>query len=169
MSEQAINMETLNALLALVQAGNSGGRRKGRRSGGFGASRKSTPEESEARRKANDEECIKVFKAAGYKVVEPRFNVLTYNKWIAKGRKVKAGQKGHQVGPFNLFHEDQTEPLTTTVGGVEAKLMPVVDKLATAKVEPPKETPKPIPAPAKPVEATKTETAHYANVFDWNK
>jgi hypothetical protein len=64
---------------------------------------------SEARRKANDEECIRVFKAAGYKVVEPRFNVLTYKKWLEKGRRVKKGEKGFSVGPFKLFHEDQTE------------------------------------------------------------
>jgi hypothetical protein len=62
-----------------------------------------------ARRKANDEECIRVFKAAGYKVVEPRFNVLTYKKWLEKGRRVKKGEKGFSVGPFKLFHEDQTE------------------------------------------------------------
>ena len=66
-------------------------------------------EESEARRKANDEECIRVFKAAGYKVVEPRFNVLTYKKWLEKGRRVKKGEKGLSVGPFKLFHKDQTE------------------------------------------------------------
>src|SRR5262249_8617232 len=65
--------------------------------------------ESQARRKANDEECIRVFKAAGYKVVEPRFNVLTYKKWLEKGRQVKKGEKGFSVGPFKLFHEDQTE------------------------------------------------------------
>ena len=65
--------------------------------------------ESEARRKANDEECIRVFNAAGYKVVEPRFNVLTYKKWLEKGRRVKKGEKGFSVGPFKLFHEDQTE------------------------------------------------------------
>jgi len=65
--------------------------------------------ERAARRKANDEECIRVFKAAGYKAVEPRFNVLTYKKWLEKGRRVKKGEKGLSVGPFKLFHEDQTE------------------------------------------------------------
>src|ERR1051325_239432 len=65
--------------------------------------------DSEIRRKANDQECIRVFKAAGYKVVEPRFNVLTYKKWLEKGRRVKKGEKGFPVGPFKLFHEDQTE------------------------------------------------------------
>ena len=65
--------------------------------------------DSETHRKANDQECIRVFRAAGYKVVEPRFNVLTYKKWLEKGRRVKKGEKGFPVGPFKLFHEDQTE------------------------------------------------------------
>jgi len=65
--------------------------------------------ESEARRKANDEECIRVFKDAGYEVVEPRCNVLTYKKWLEKGRRVKKGEKSLSVGPFKLFHEEQTE------------------------------------------------------------
>jgi hypothetical protein len=67
--------------------------------------------ERAARRKANDEECIRVFKAAGYKAVEPRFNVLTYKKWLEKGRRVKKGEKGLSVGPFKLFHEDQTSSM----------------------------------------------------------
>ena len=79
---------------------------------------KPTAEETEARRATNDAECIKVFKAAGYDDVRPRENVLTYGKvkpdgtvtgWLAKGRKVKAGEKAHTVGPFRLFHELQTE------------------------------------------------------------
>ena len=69
---------------------------------------------------ANDAECIKVFTAAGYKDVQPRVNVLTYGKvkpdgkitgWLGVGRKVKAGETGHRVGPFVLFHIDQTDPL----------------------------------------------------------
>ena len=42
-------------------------------------------------------------------MVEPRFNVLTYKKWLEKGRQVKKGEKGFSVGPFKLFHKDQTE------------------------------------------------------------
>ena len=60
----------------------------------------------------NDAECIKVFEKAGFKDVKPRVNVLTYNKWIEKGRKVKKGEKSHRVNGFSLFHEAQTEPLT---------------------------------------------------------
>lgn len=81
---------------------------------------KPSPEVTAARKASNDAECVKVFEAAGYKDVQPRVNVLTYGKvkpdgtvtgWLAKGRKVKAGEKAHSVGPFKLFHVDQTEPL----------------------------------------------------------
>lgn len=82
---------------------------------------KPTPEVTAARKAANDAECIKVFTAAGYKDVQPRVNVLTYGKepqadrpatgWLAQGRKVKKGEKSHQVGPFRLFHFDQTEAI----------------------------------------------------------
>lgn len=81
---------------------------------------KPTPEETAARKAANDAECIKVFTAAGFKDVQPRVNVLTYGKvkpdgtitgWLAQGRKVKAGEKAHRVGSFNLFHIDQTEAI----------------------------------------------------------
>lgn len=85
---------------------------------------KPTPEITAARKAANDAECIKVFSAAGYTDVQPRVNVLTYGKeakdgklatgWIAQGRRVVKGQKGHQVGPFNLFHVDQTEAITAS-------------------------------------------------------
>lgn len=73
-----------------------------------------------ARMAANDAECVKVFTAAGYKDVQPRVNVLTYGKekpdgtktgWLAQGRRVKKGEKSLQVGPFRLFHLDQTEAI----------------------------------------------------------
>lgn len=74
---------------------------------------KPTPEETAARMAANDAECIKVFTEAGYKEVKPRVNVLTYNKWIQEGRLVRQGEKSHRVGPFNLFHIDQTDTIGT--------------------------------------------------------
>jgi len=72
---------------------------------------KPTAEETAARIAANDAECIKVFTSAGFKDVQPRKNVLTYNKWMQAGRKVKEGQKSHKVAGFSLFHLDQTQPL----------------------------------------------------------
>lgn len=81
---------------------------------------KTTPELSAERKAAIEAEVIKVFTAAGFKDVQPRVNVLTYGKvkkdgtvtgWLGKGRKVKEGEKSHHVGPFRLFHVDQTEAL----------------------------------------------------------
>lgn len=59
----------------------------------------------------NDAEAVTAFAAKGYKDVTPRVNVLTYDKWIAAGRMVRKGEKSTQVGPFRLFHKDQTDPL----------------------------------------------------------
>jgi hypothetical protein len=103
----AIGTEVGNAIGGLLCALER--RTEALRVGQVAPERSQSFKESEARRKANDEECIHVFKAAGYKVVEPRSNVLTYKKWLEKGRRVKKGQKSFSVGPFKLFHEDQTE------------------------------------------------------------
>ena len=62
----------------------------------------------------------------------PRENVLTYNAWLALGRKVKAGEHGVKISTFipkinkktgerdgvrpcwisTVFHETQTEPIS---------------------------------------------------------
>jgi hypothetical protein len=55
--------------------------------------------------------CVKAFKRAGFDDVKPRENVLTYNKWIEQGRKVKEGEKCVKVKNLRLFHISQTEPL----------------------------------------------------------
>lgn len=64
----------------------------------------------------NDAEAVKAFAERGIKDVKPRENVLTYNKWIEKGRIVKRGEKSVQIGPFRLFHESQTEPVQPVIG-----------------------------------------------------
>lgn len=82
-----------------------------------------TEEQKAARRALADAEVIKVFTAKGYKDVQPRVNVLTYGKlqpdgslsgWLGQGRRVKAGEKAIRVGPFALFHVDQTEAMEDT-------------------------------------------------------
>lgn len=102
--------EMLAKFAALLEAKQPQRSRKSKKSKGKGRVA-STPEEKAARMAANDAECIKVFKAAGYKVVEPRFNVKTYGKWVESGRLVRKGEKALKVGPFNLFHEDQTDQI----------------------------------------------------------
>lgn len=54
---------------------------------------------------------VRAFKRAGFSEVKPRENVLTYNKWIEQGRKVKEGEKCTKVKNLRLFHISQTEPL----------------------------------------------------------
>lgn len=55
------------------------------------------------------EACTKL----GYLAPEPRFNILTYDKWVEKGRKVKKGEHGIKVADrkTRLFHEAQTSPI----------------------------------------------------------
>lgn len=96
---------------------------------GKGKKAKGRPKMSEAEKAAfraeNDANTVVAFTKAGYKDVQPRINVLTYGKeayvdkngvhheatgWIAKGRKVKKGEKAIHV-TYPLFHVDQTEPL----------------------------------------------------------
>ena len=110
-----LNNDMLAQLLKAFQTQQTP-RRKGKKSKRVA----STPELKAERMAANDAECIKVFTAAGFQDVQPRINVLTYGKvkpdgsitgWLSKGRKVKAGEHGHRVGIFNLFHVDQTAEL----------------------------------------------------------
>jgi hypothetical protein len=64
--------------------------------------------------RSNDLETLTVraFKRAGYSDIKPRENVMTYNRWIAAGRKVKAGEKAVRVRNLRLFFITQTEPLS---------------------------------------------------------
>jgi len=61
----------------------------------------------------NDAKCVAAFAKAGKTDVKPRVNVLTYNKWVEQGRMVRKGEKSVKVGPFALFHIDQTDLILT--------------------------------------------------------
>lgn len=118
-------MNSKDALLqALAEAlqGTKPKTAKGRK-GKKGGRQKLTEAEKEAFKAENDAECVKAFTKAGYKDVQPRVNVMTYGKrdengtpisgWLAQGRMVRKGEKAIKVGPFSLFHVDQTDPLVT--------------------------------------------------------
>lgn len=65
---------------------------------------------------------------AGYKAPEPRFNILTYDKWTEKGRKVRRGEKGIKVAgrKTRLFHEDQTDLIVPVQAPVaETNVLPL--------------------------------------------
>lgn len=63
----------------------------------------------EASRQKNNELVIETFTKAGYADVQPRVNVLTYDKWLEQGRRVRRGEKHTRVGNFALFHILQTD------------------------------------------------------------
>lgn len=76
--------------------------------------RKPMSDEDKAKNRAKtDAETVKNFTAAGYKDVQPRVNVMTYNKWIENGRRVRKGEKSVKCGSFPLFHVLQTDPIQT--------------------------------------------------------
>jgi hypothetical protein len=52
---------------------------------------------------------VKAFKRAGYGEVTPRQDVMTYNKWLSQGFRVKPGEKATKVKQFRLFHKSQVE------------------------------------------------------------
>ena len=52
---------------------------------------------------------VKAFKRAGFNDAKPRENVMTYNKWLAAGFKVKPGERCVKVKQFRLFHKTQVE------------------------------------------------------------
>lgn len=49
---------------------------------------------------------------AGYANPEPRFNLLTYDRWLEKGLRVRKGEKSIRVNgkKSGLFHESQCSP-----------------------------------------------------------
>lgn len=65
--------------------------------------------EIEASRLRNNELVMEAFTKAGFTDVQPRINVLTYDKWVEQGRRVRKGEKSTRVGNFNLFHVSQTD------------------------------------------------------------
>ncbi len=73
-----------------------------------------TEEQKAERRTKVDEVTVANFKAKGYKDVQPRVNVMTYDKWIENGRRVRKGEKSVKCGSWPLFHLDQTDPLGQT-------------------------------------------------------
>lgn len=71
----------------------------------------------------NEVLAVKAFKKAGYKdseIVTPymgketgkQVTIMTYNRWLAEGRKVKAGEHSTKVKNLRLFHISQTEAIS---------------------------------------------------------
>ena len=117
-----MNTQAVNALLEILggKAPVARSSRKPRKSKKARGRETLTDAEKQAYAAQNDAACVAAFTKAGYKDVQPRVNVLTYGKvkddgsktgWLAKGRMVKKGSKAVRVGPFALFHIDQTSEI----------------------------------------------------------
>jgi hypothetical protein len=51
--------------------------------------------------------CIRAFTRKGFKDIQPRANVKTYDLWIAAGYRVKPGEHAVKVKNLRLFHSSQ--------------------------------------------------------------
>jgi len=122
--------QALQAFLAAMGPVNGGKSRKQRSDKGFTKAAVAAAMTTDERKAAMDAATVLAFSKAGYGTVTPRVDVLTYGKaadgdkpatgWLAKGRKVKAGQKSvHVKAPgmtgkgLPLFHVSQTEEITS--------------------------------------------------------
>lgn len=88
------------------------------------ASVKSTSSDRTERQVRTDTAIVRAFKKLGYKdsqiklidrldpASEKTATILTYNRWIAQGRKVKTGERAVKVKNLRFFHKDQTEALS---------------------------------------------------------
>ncbi len=60
----------------------------------------------------NEWKTKKVFAKAGFKDPQPNVNILTFNRWIAKGFRPVEGSKSLKVNNLRLFHVSQVRPLS---------------------------------------------------------
>jgi N-terminal domain of anti-restriction factor ArdC len=82
----------------------------------------------------NEIQTVKAFQKAGFKDVKPHETVMTYNRWLAAGRKVKKGEQSIKVKNLRLFHIDQTEVISPDEKAAElAKMQDIIRKHNDAK------------------------------------
>ena len=55
---------------------------------------------------------VKTFKAKGFGDVTPHVDVLTFNRWLALGRRPVEGCKSTKIANLRLFHVSQTRAVT---------------------------------------------------------
>lgn len=116
MTEQVtVTQEALAALVSQAVAAALEANKKTKKAKGDGKPGRKplTDEQKAANRDKTDKATLANFTAKGYKDVQPRVNVMTYNRWIENGRRVKKGEKATICGSFALFHKDQTETIAT--------------------------------------------------------
>lgn len=106
MSEIKLTQETLNAMIAQAVAAAMAGVKE--------AKVTAAKEGKSERSIKNEILCVKAFKKAGFaeKDIIPHKTVMTYNRWLAEGRKVKVGEHAVKVKNLRLFHISQTEAIS---------------------------------------------------------
>jgi hypothetical protein len=60
----------------------------------------------------NEDACIRAFARAGFGNVTPHVDVLTFNKWLDQGYRVKKGEQSVAVKSLRLFHKSQVEKVS---------------------------------------------------------
>lgn len=126
MTQLTISPAVAAALVAMLAPMVKG--RKTRSDKGFTKAAVAAAQTTDERKAAFEAATVLAFAKAGFGKVTPRVDVLTYGKpadgdkpatgWLAKGRKVKSGEKSvHVKAPgmkgkgLPLFHISQTEPV----------------------------------------------------------
>lgn len=111
----SVTKDELAGLIAQAVAAAVAANKPAKKAKGEKKERQPLTEEQKAERRAKvDAQTVEAFTAKGYKDVQPRINVMTYDKWIENGRRVRKGEKSVKCGSWPLFHLDQTDPLATT-------------------------------------------------------
>lgn len=61
----------------------------------------------------NEIAVVKAFKKAGFGSVTPHVDVMTFNRWMAKGFRPIEGSKSIKVKNLRLFHKSQVRGITS--------------------------------------------------------
>jgi hypothetical protein len=61
----------------------------------------------------NEIAVVKAFKKAGFGNTTPHVDVMTFNRWVAKGWRPVKGTKSLRVKNLRLFHKSQCRPITS--------------------------------------------------------
>jgi hypothetical protein len=76
------------------------------------ASKAAAKDGQSVRSMKNHMQTIKAFKRAGFGDVVPHQNVLTFQRWMAKGYRPVEGCKSLKIANLRLFHVSQVRALT---------------------------------------------------------
>tara|TARA_R110000868_G_scaffold139053_1_gene353772 strand:+ start:1610 stop:2011 length:402 start_codon:yes stop_codon:yes gene_type:complete len=126
--------QLMKALAAAILGGATVSTKKGKSAKKARGHQKLTEAEKADYRASNNAEAVKLFTAKGAVGLTPdnvREFVMTYDKWLDQGRRVRKGEKSTKVGAFSLFHVSQTDPVPAVAQATNVVAMPQVHPEAT--------------------------------------